>query len=98
MNYADTDFSFLEFRLICHQYFLGMGPSHPLTTHTKFEAKTKEIYFMTPQRSFSVAETRVKIEKNKKNKDSRGESESTKNSAVPPGGEGCSSVVAIFPF
>ncbi len=53
---------------------------------------------MTPQRSFSVAETRVKIEKNIKNKDSRGESDSTKNSAVPLGGEGSSSVVAIFPF
>jgi hypothetical protein len=53
---------------------------------------------MTPQRSFSVAETRFKIEKNKKNKDFRGKSDLTKNSAVPPGGEGSSSVVAIFPF
>jgi len=53
---------------------------------------------MTPQRSFSVAETRVKIKKNIKNKDSRGECDSTKNSAVPLGGEGSSSVVAIFSF
>jgi hypothetical protein len=55
---------------------------------------------MTPQCSFSVSETRVEMVRNKKNiyRDSRGASDSAKNSAVPPGGEGSSSVEAIFPF